>query len=997
MRKKLTLLSIMMALITMVSAQTRTDFTVISADGFSLKANGISSDGKYVTGEGTGSGPFMFAWSEDNGVDTWDNGNENFYYNLGGVGAAISLTGRIVGLATGHDVTAPVEFYNPEGPFIEDVQLQLGAYAQLGQEGWTTLPFPVGVSIAYNFGPYAHDITDDGNIIIGAQHPGGEAQRRYAGYWDVTNLADVTFVIIEPDQGPGNLGSDAVSASGDAAVVGGWVAVNGFTQTPTLWIKEGDSYVKTSIKGANGTGLVYGISNNGKHAALMINEAAVYYDIEMEKHYKIFSSKSAALAVSDNGVVVGQTGQASSAFIYTWSAGMKTLKDFLDESEIEYPESFSFRAATGISADGQIVTGWGTLDGKTVSFIVGIPEIEDAGIYPVEHIAISNPDEGIIKIAWEAPETTVATLTGYKVYLGNGALVETLEANVTDHTIENLAIGTYSYYVTALYGEKESLPSPTVSITLSNKVNIPYLEPFDTYALDAIYWDANFYFTGFWGWEIGYSGIPSPCAFFFSPASGEYNEALTSPQINASETENLWLMFNIASLGYSETEFMTIEVYDGSEWREVVTLPATTPEAAFRMEKYDISFAAGINNAQVRFVTYGNAQGADVQWNIDNFEVTDTKNMLSLEAPLTIAAFNNEEDEKITITWADPRGHAKLRYLYTDVWTASTASNNGNPFIAANMYPAEALTAYEGYKITSLSFMAASTLGATYRWFVYQDGQKLYKEDVDYVTNPYIKEWVTVELDEPVAFDASKPLYYGVEIITHDADDTPIATSDLYKATPDGVSWDSVNVVDGLANIYSEDGGQTWGTLPSYWNVDQVGHGADVYPVFCIHATIAEDPEVPAKERFNGYRVLRNGENILMEEYNGVYGTLTPLTTFIDSNPLPKGEEACYEVSVFYNTQEESETIQVCVTRDDVSIDNVRTEAVKVFRNDNNYVIEYPADAKTMTVYNVAGQRIGNYNLNSTGTFILPASDLTSGVYLLRFNEINITTKITKQ
>jgi hypothetical protein len=66
-----------------------------------------------------------------------------------------------------------------------------------------------------------------------------------------------------------------------------------------------------------------------------------------------------------------------------------------------------------------------------------------------------------------------------------------------------------------------------------------------------------------------------------------------------------------------------------------------------------------------------------------------------------------------------------------------------------------------------------------------------------------------------------------------------------------------------------------------------------------------------------------------------------------------------------------------------VSVANELTQAV---RKGNDFVLTYPASVTSVSAYNVAGQRVGEYKLNTTGTYTLPASDLANGVYVLRFN-----------
>jgi hypothetical protein len=68
------------------------------------------------------------------------------------------------------------------------------------------------------------------------------------------------------------------------------------------------------------------------------------------------------------------------------------------------------------------------------------------------------------------------------------------------------------------------------------------------------------------------------------------------------------------------------------------------------------------------------------------------------------------------------------------------------------------------------------------------------------------------------------------------------------------------------------------------------------------------------------------------------------------------------------------------------AISSVKTEITKAVRQGNNFVLSYPTSASSVSVYNVAGQRVGEYKLNATGTYTLPAANLANGAYVLKFN-----------
>jgi hypothetical protein len=71
-----------------------------------------------------------------------------------------------------------------------------------------------------------------------------------------------------------------------------------------------------------------------------------------------------------------------------------------------------------------------------------------------------------VSVSWAASSDEPANVDGYKLYAGNGALVTTMGAGVTSHVVQGLSCGTpYSYYVTTVRQNIESLSSPLASVT----------------------------------------------------------------------------------------------------------------------------------------------------------------------------------------------------------------------------------------------------------------------------------------------------------------------------------------------------------------------------------------------------------------------------------------------------------------------------------------------------------------------------------------------------
>jgi hypothetical protein len=71
-------------------------------------------------------------------------------------------------------------------------------------------------------------------------------------------------------------------------------------------------------------------------------------------------------------------------------------------------------------------------------------------------------------------------------------------------------------------------------------------------------------------------------------------------------------------------------------------------------------------------------------------------------------------------------------------------------------------------------------------------------------------------------------------------------------------------------------------------------------------------------------------------------------------------------------------------------------ESTKAARQGDDFKLTYPASATSVAVYNVTGQRVGEYKLNASGSYTLPAAGWANGVYILKFNGSNTTVKVIK-
>jgi hypothetical protein len=318
----------------------------------------------------------------------------------------------------------------------------------------------------------------------------------------------------------------------------------------------------------------------------------------------------------------------------------------------------------------------------------------------------------------------------------------------------------------------------------------------------------------------------------------------------------------------------------------------------------------------------------------------------------------------------------------------SSIGNDGEPFVAVNKYPAEDLSIYDGYQLTSVSFMRGTnpftssiSTDPTFRWFVSQGEERLLNEAVD---NPEMGVWKTIELAQPIPIDGSKPLYCGVEITSHDAEDWPVATG--RAAREEVISGGEIVLIDvptfdGRGNVFSTDGGNSWKKFSDEPN----GNDLDI---FLVRATLAKDPAATRKDRLRGYKIFRNGVDLLLDET-----TLSPLHNLTDTVPLI-GEEACYTVQVVYRAIA-SEGITDCLTVNEVGLiqtdNNLKVYPNPIRKNETITVQLRNAANTVLRLYDSTGRVVKETPVKGASTTI--QMNVDPGVYFLKTGD-NETVKL---
>jgi len=116
------------------------------------------------------------------------------------------------------------------------------------------------------------------------------------------------------------------------------------------------------------------------------------------------------------------------------------------------------------------------------------------------------------------------------------------------------------------------------------------------------------------------------------------------------------------------------------------------------------------------------------------------------------------------------------------------------------------------------------------------------------------------------------------------------------------------------------------------------------------------------------------------------------LAFFFSADPLPAdvGGRSGEIVLASYGV-----TATIPVTQGTVTgIPSTKVQLTAVSLNGDSFVLKYPASAASVSVYNVAGQKLAAYKLPATGSFTIPAGNYSKGVYLFNFTGANGSTTV---
>lgn len=264
------------------------------------------------------------------------------------------------------------------------------------------------------------------------------------------------------------------------------------------------------------------------------------------------------------------------------------------------------------------------------------------------------------------PDGLVRSLNGYNVYRDATLLTTGGPIMAFSYSDPNLPAGSFDYTVQAVYNTTTITSNVWTGVSTGPA---PFPLPFREY------WDSPTNFaTQTWdpsaaNWVINTSyGRPAPsAAFSYAPVITDYEEYLTSYNLDGTGHTQVTLSFFLAFVPYSynTVNSLALEVWDGTGWNTIDTYVSSNyalMSLAWQYKTYDISAYAAGHEFKFRFKAYGA--------NSDDLFFILVDNINCLEEPATIATPAIDEIVQsagnIYVYWEEVPGAVWYGIYYTD-------------------------------------------------------------------------------------------------------------------------------------------------------------------------------------------------------------------------------------------------------------------------------------------------------------------------------------------
>ena len=587
-----------------------------------------------------------------------------------------------------------------------------------------------------------------------------------------------------------------------------------------------------------------------------------------------------------------------------------------------------------------------------------------------------------------------SNLLGYNLYRDDVLRVY-VQHPQTEYFDLNLAPGTYSYHVTAVYdltpygfaGQTgESMIEGPVDVTVTYGYELPFVENFNTGLFETNQWTVDGA-----NWRIaGQVGNPLPSAeFYFNPVTSDYTQSLTSYYMIGSGIIDGKIMLDFdlkhTLVNPTEEESLAVEVYNGSSWIQVVEY--TNAESFdWETKSVDITNQAKGKVFRVRFTASGVATTDIFNWLVDNVHIYRV-----CAEPINLTAdVNFPYLEQVVLNWEAPSGSGPgpSGWLAWDngVNTDAIGLQGGGTFNVAVRFTPTQLAQYAGTSLTKIRLFPYGPGGSiTLKVWTGANASTLV------LTQPVASytagAWNEFTLNTPIPVTGATELWFGYAV-THTANDY-VAGCDAGPAVAgfgdmlslDGSVWESMATAYGLNYNWNLQGYvETLDAVASvltplsdptvYGTVSQIERGnLPALPGAALPA------EISSSRALVGYNIFRDGVMI---------GSTTE-TTYIDADEaLDLYNEYCYTVTAVYEDCESGMSEEACVVLTNVP---VVENSLRVYPNPSNSVvnIELTGNISQVVVYNYLGQVVYENNVTGAQTIQLNVRNYESGAYLVKF------------
>ena len=516
-----------------------------------------------------------------------------------------------------------------------------------------------------------------------------------------------------------------------------------------------------------------------------------------------------------------------------------------------------------------------------------------------------------------------------------------------------------------------------LNVNAQTAFELPFFEDWQSW-----HFETNQWLTDGDNWQKDtQNGNDAPSAKFHrTPILTDYSSALTSNSFDASllSVGRIFLNFDLKLTDNNETgtEFMHFQVFDGTDWIKLDSV-SNTGSFEWTAYTYEITNWAIGNYFQIRFLAKGENSMDMLDWHIDNIEV-----YRECDRPTELAwelYWNGNDNYGVELSWEAPvsvfQSGGWQHYDSGDNYGAISLTNGGL-VLCSIKWDAGMLNKYNADTIEKIKFFVND--GFEYLiikvWTGENASNLVYSDTIE---NVLTEEWNEHILNENIIINSSLEYWVGYEMKSYTSEYTmghdqgPAIAGFGDKISLNGAVWDNLS-----------DFGKNYN-----WNIQMF---VDAGPV--------QNPET-----LLGFNVFRSDcggidfENIAFSDFEEGQG----LYIFQDPGAELCWEEVfCYKVNALWG--DDTDTCISPFAKGKFDYENADSVCVlpiniaeKQLLNDNTIIL-YPipttttlnikseSKLKTVTIFNLFGQKVKEFDVTHKKELQIDVSKLKSGVYLLR-------------